>query len=128
VLNLPNVLAELEHLHQFRDVLDSKLPAGPSTPNAERAAGLRLLETRRREAVAPATLRDERGEAWGCAMVAIPLLDYQVHLARNPELKCKDAETRNRAWHKFFRQFGAMYGCDDSIGKRKANAARIIVK
>jgi hypothetical protein len=127
-LQLTHVLAELEEKHQFRDVLGGKLPAGPRSPNAERAAGLNLLETRRREGVAPAKLYDERGESWGCALVAIPELDYAVHVARNPELKSKDAETRNRAWHKFFRQFGTMYGLDESVGKRRPNAGRIIVK
>lgn len=128
-LRLTDVLAELERKHQFHDLLGGKLPAGPSTPNAGRRAGLAFLEARRRENVRPATLLDERGEAWGCAMVAIPPLDYAVHIRRNPELTSKDTETRNKAWHKFFKQFGCMYGCDSSVGgRKKANAGRIIVK
>jgi hypothetical protein len=127
-MRVVDVLAELEGKHQFRDLLGGNLPAGRTAPNPERAAGLAMLERRRREGTGPAKLYDERGESWGCAMVAIPYFDWQIHCARNPELKSKDAETRNRAWHKFFREFGRMYGCDDSIGKRTPNAARLIVK
>jgi hypothetical protein len=127
-LQLTHVLAELEEHHrgdQFRGVLGGKLPAGPNTPNAERAAGLKYLERRRLEGK-PAVIRDERGESWGCAMVAIPLLDYAVLKARNPELVCKDRETRNRAWFKLFRELGGKYGCDASIGKTKRNAGVIV--
>lgn len=125
-MNVVDVLAELEHKHQFRDVLGGKLPAGRDTPNPERRAGLELLAARRREGVAPAKLYDERGESWGYALVGLPYLDYLVMCARNPELRCKDRETRNRAWFKLAREFGGQYGCDDSIGKRRPNAKVIV--
>jgi hypothetical protein len=122
-----DLLAELQTKHQFRDILGGHLPRhGHQGPNPERAAGLKLLEARRRDGERPAVLRDERGESWGCAMVAIPMLDFQVHCVRNPELRSKDRETRNRAWHKFFREFGRMYGCDDSIGQQKRNTGIIV--
>lgn len=123
-----DVLAELETKHQFRDLLGGKLPQGPNEAQAsrDRARGLALLEERRRDGAAPAVLRDERGESWGCAMVAVPMLDFQVHKARDPELVSKDKETRNRAWHRFFRAFGRLYGVDDSIGQRKPNRGIIV--
>lgn len=123
---LIDTLAELETLHQF-DVLGGKLPPGPSAPNPVRAAGMRYFEARRREGVAPAKLYDERGEAWGCAALAIPELDRAVFRRRFPELDSKDRDTRRLAWAKFMRDYGARYGVDASIGKRKA-ASRIIVK
>lgn len=103
------------------------LPPGPSSPNPDRRAGLELIARRRNERAAPAVLRDDRGESWACGVVLIPVLDHAVHCARNPELNCKDTETRNRAWHKFFREFGRFYGLDDSIGKRQ-RADGIIVR
>lgn len=103
------------------------LPPGPSSPNPIRRAGLELLERRRNDRSGPAVLRDERGESWACGVVAIPMQDYALHVANNPELNCKDRDTRNKAWHKFFRDFGRLYGVDDSIGKRQ-RADGIIVR
>lgn len=101
------------------------LPPGPSSPNAERALGLELLRIRRKDA-GPAVLRDERGETWGCAMVQIPLLDYAVFVRSNPDLVCKDHDTRNRAWHRFFREYGQLYGVDASVGKKQRNTGIIV--
>jgi hypothetical protein len=116
----------LDELKQLKDQYRAfGLPPGPSRPNAERAAGLELLRIRRKDA-GPAVVRDERGETWGCAMVCIPLLDYQVLLAGNPELNAKDRVTRNLAWHKLFRDFGHIYGIDDSVGKKKPNRGVIV--
>jgi len=103
------------------------MPPGPDTPNRERAAGLELLAARRKSGAGIARLKDERGEDWGYAAVAIPLLDYAVLRAKNPELDSKDRETRNRAWRKLFKEFGRVYGVDDSIGKIR-NRRGIIVK
>jgi hypothetical protein len=103
------------------------LPPGSRAPNAQRAAGLELLAARRRSLAGVARLKDERGEDWGFAALAIPELDYAVLRAKNPELDAKDAETRNRAWHKLIRDYGHVYGVDDSIGKRR-NPNGIIVK
>lgn len=102
------------------------LPPGPSSPNAQRAAGLELLAARRRSQAGIARLKDERGEDWGYAAVAIPLLDYAVLKTRNPELESKDRDTRNRAWHKLFRDFGRVYGVDDSIGKRPGTLGVVV--
>jgi hypothetical protein len=117
----------IDDLKQIKDQYRAfGLPPGPSTPNRERAAGLELLRLRRKDA-GPAVLRDERGEAWGCGVLAIPYLDYQVLSARTPELNAKDRETRNRAWRSLMRELGHVYGVDASIGRRKRNTG-IIVK
>lgn len=112
--------------NQFK-AMGEQLPPGPSSPNPERAAGLELLRRRRLDGSRPAVLRDERGESWGCAMVAIPLLDYACLVRSDPELVCKDRDTRNKAWFRLFRKLGSAYGVDASIG-RKQRADGVIVR
>jgi hypothetical protein len=96
-------------------------------PDASRRACLSFLQDRRNARSGPAKLTDAEG-SWGYVQMHIPLLDYHVLIARNPELASTDKETYDRAWKQFARsQMARPYLTDDSIGKRKVNN-RIIVK
>lgn len=116
-----------KRLDQRQMLVDTE-PDRRRAPNPQRARGLAALQRMRQSDGKPIKLQGElNGEKdWGYIGLCIPELDYYVILARNPDLKSKDHETRTRAWRKFMDSPEALPYLPDRRG-RKANN-RIIVK
>lgn len=91
-----------KNLNQRQMLVDTE-PNRRRGPNPQRARGLAALERMRQSDGKPIKLQGELNgdKDWGYVGLCIPELDYYVLLTRNPDLKSKDKETRNKAWRKF---------------------------